>query len=75
MIDETDQQRMERYLQMATETAAQAQRAGDPAVAEAYMHLAEVWLKLAGEMSGRFPANEEPVEAEESPHLQQRPGA
>lgn len=38
---------------MATETAAQAQRSGDPEVAEAYLALASVWLRMAEEIGAR----------------------
>ena len=59
MSAETNTDRAERYLRMATETAALAQRASDPSIAEAYMHMAEVWMKMAEEAQSRLPANDE----------------
>ncbi|HSV03907.1 MAG TPA: hypothetical protein VLI41_11960 [Phenylobacterium sp.] len=51
MVDETDQRRAARYLKMATDTAAQAPRCGDAAIAEAYLHLASIWLRMAEELT------------------------
>jgi len=60
LSEETDHQRAERYLKMATETAAQAQRCGDAAVAEAYLHLASIWLRMAEELTPHSAADEAP---------------
>jgi hypothetical protein len=38
---------------MATETAGLAQTCGDPSVAEAYMAMATVWVKMAEEARTR----------------------
>ena len=38
---------------MATETAQLAQACGDPDVAEAYMGMAKVWVKMAEEARAR----------------------
>jgi len=45
---------------MATDTAAQAQRCGDAAVAEAYLHLASIWLRMAEELTPHSAADEPP---------------
>jgi len=43
---------------MATETAQLAQACGDPSVAEAYMGMAAIWVKMAEEIRARAAADE-----------------
>jgi len=64
LVAETNQERAERYLKMATETAAMAQRAPDPSAAEAYMNLATVWAKMADELVRSDGARDERVLSE-----------
>lgn len=64
MAGETNRDRAERYLKMATETASAAKRSADPAAAEAYMHLAAVWMKMADDLLAPLPANDESNESD-----------
>jgi hypothetical protein len=58
------QDRYERYLRMAREMAAQAQRCGDPEIGESYLQMATIWLKMAEE--ARPAAEETTPEAREA---------
>jgi hypothetical protein len=65
LLEERNCARAERYLRMATETASFAQKADDASVAEAYMHIATVWTRLAEEATAHMPANDAPPQTED----------
>jgi len=59
LLEETPQQRGERYLRQATELARLAAQSSDAAISAAYLDMARVWVKLADELSRTHPANDD----------------
>jgi hypothetical protein len=59
LIEESPQQRAERYMRQATELARLAAKSNDTDIASTYLEMARVWLKLAEDLKLTAPANDD----------------